>query len=308
MSEALAIAPTRHVLRWHGGKWLLAQWVMQFLPTSARVYIEPFGGGASVLLQRPRAFAEIINDLDGELVNLFRILRDPTLSHELLHLLRLTPFSRAEFAVAYESSDEPVERARRLLIRSWMGQGSVSNLAIAGATGFRNNTCRSTQSPFSPIPAHDWSRYPTVLREIIARLDGVVIESRPAIDLMRQQDRADVLFYCDPPYLPETRSRLGNRKGDGFIAYQHDMTAYDHAALLAFLQTLTGMVVLSGYPSKLYDDALSDWRRVETQALADGARKRTEVLWINPAAAQALDRVKGGHDSPLFRERTEAVG
>jgi DNA adenine methylase len=251
-------------------------------------------------MRKPRVHAELYNDLDGEVVNLFTILRDATSGAELVRLLELTPFARAEFELAYASTEDPMERARRLVIRSYMGMGSVSNLAIAGATGFRNNTTRSESSPYTTIPAHDWAGFPDALKLVVSRLAGVVIESRPAVSLMQQQDVADALFYCDPPYLPETRSRLGNRKGDGFIAYHHDMTIEQHVELLDALRGLAGMVVLSGYPSTLYDDALSGWRREEKEAHADGARPRTEVLWINPQACAALDRARGA--GTLFAE------
>lgn len=293
--------PSRPVMRWHGGKWQLAPWIIENLPPH-RVYVEPFGGAGSVLLRKERSFAEIWNDLDDEAVNLFRILRSPEASR-LVEALRLTPFARSEFNLAYEPTDDDLERARRLIVRSFMGMGSVSNIVISGATGFRNNTTRSTSSPYSSIPSHDWSRYPSALEAVIGRLDGVCIESRDAFDLIRQQDGPDVLFYCDPPYLPETRSRAGNRKGAGFVAYTHELDDSGHLRLLNELRAVKGMVVLSGYPAESYDVALAGWRRIEKSAHADGARPRTEVLWINPAAAAALDATKaqlglfgiGGH-------------
>jgi DNA adenine methylase len=105
-----------------------------------------------------------------------------------------------------------------------------------------------------------------------------------------------VLFYLDPPYMADTRSRAGNRKGAGFIAYSHELTDGDHARLLTLAGELAGMVVISGYPHALYDDLLACWRRVERVAMADGARPRTEVLWINPAATAALEAQR----APLF--------
>jgi DNA adenine methylase len=285
-ATSAAPAPTRPVLRWHGGKWRLAAWIIAHFPPH-RTYVEPYGGAGSILLRKQRSFAEVWNDLDDEVVTLFRVLRNPAQAEKLLTQLRLTPFARAEFAEAYKPAVEPIERCRRLIIRVFMGQGSVSNERLAGATGFRNNTLRNASRPFSPIPAHDWARYPEALRAAIERLEGVVIESRDAVELMRQHDRSDVLFYCDPPYLPETRSRCGNRKGGGFVTYAHELSVDDHRELLDFLSTLKGMVVLSGYPSPLYDEALRGWRRVDKKALADGARPRTECLWLNPAAAAA---------------------
>lgn len=269
-------APRRPALRWHGGKWLLAPWIIAQFPPH-RVYVEPFGGAASVLLRKPRSYAEIYNDLDGDAVNLFRVLRSER-AGELIETLRLTPFARADFAQAYEVAEDDVERARRLTVRSFMGFGSDGHNA-AVRTGFRSASNRS-----GTTPAHDWANYPETLAAIVARLRGVVIECRPALDLMEQHDGPETLHYLDPPYMPETRSQKSRRGKIRYHAYAHEMTAEDHEGLLGGLSALKGMVVLSGYPSPLYDGALKGWRRIEKASLADGARPRTEVLWINPAA------------------------
>jgi DNA adenine methylase len=272
----------RPVLRWHGGKWLLAPWIIEHLPRH-RIYVEPFGGAGSVLMRKPRAYAEVWNDLDGEVVNLFRVLRSPDAA-SLVEALKLTPFARTEFASAYQATLDPIERARRLVIRSFMGFGSNGHNKV---TGFRSNSNRS-----GTTPAQDWYNYPDALRAIIERLRGVTIESRDAIALMIQHDTPETLFYVDPPYLPDTRDAGGD--------YAHEMTEEDHVTLLGALRGFQGMIVLSGYPSALYDEALAGWRRVERAALADGAAARTEVLWINPAASQAIDAER----MPLFN--TEA--
>jgi DNA adenine methylase len=298
-------APTRPVLRWHGGKWRLAPWIISYFPEH-RIYVEPFGGAGSVLLRKERSYAEVYNDLDEEVVNLFRVLRDEAQAARLIELLRLTPFARPEFEASYDPTDDQVERARRLIIRSYMGFGSNAHACVASgasSTGFRSDSNRS-----GTTPSHDWAKYPEALRLIVRRLAGVVIERWPARKLLeRYGSRGDVLLYLDPPYLPETRSTSHVRGGGMRGHYTHELSEAAHRELLAYIQALTAMVVLSGYPSALYDDALKDWRRVETKALADGARERTEVLWINPAAAAALDRVKGGHDSPLFAKTGAAA-
>ncbi|MGE0232685.1 MAG: DNA adenine methylase [Flavobacteriaceae bacterium] len=276
--------PNRPVLRWHGGKWLLAPWIISHFPPH-RVYVEPFGGAGSVLMRKQPAYAEIWNDLDGEVVNIFRVLRSPD-AHRLVDALRLTPFSRCEFQEAYEADDDPIERARRLVIRSFMGFGSNGHNRI---TGFRANSNRS-----GTTPAHDWVNYPDSLVQVINRLSGVTVESKDAKAVMAQHDGPETLHYVDPPYVFETRADLSKD-------YAHELTDGDHSELLVFLRGLAGMVILSGYPSALYDDALADWRRVERDALADGAAKRTEVLWINPACAAALDAAS----MPLFTEAAE---
>ncbi len=256
-------APTRPLVRWHGAKWRLAPWIIEQFPAH-RVYVEPYGGGASVLLRKDRSYAEVYNDLDEEIVNLFQVARDH--GDELARRLELTPFSRVEFKASYGDSTDRIERARHTIIKAYQGFGSNS---IHRLSGFRNNCTLSGSTP-----AGDWATYPTALRKIITRLQGVVIESRYAINILEMFDSPETLFYVDPPYLPETR----NPGHD----YAHELTGEDHRTLLHALNESNGMVVLSGYPSPIYDDALQGWRRLEKKTMADGARPRTEVLWCSP--------------------------
>lgn len=265
--------PRRPVLRWHGGKWNLAPWIISEMPRH-RVYVEPFGGAGSVLIRKPRSYAEVWNDLDGHVVNLFQVLRSDR-ADELVNLLRLTPFASEEFTQAYEPSNDPIERARRLVIRSFMGFGSNGHNR---STGFRSNSNRS-----GTTPAHDWSNYPDALADIILRLRGIVILNRDACDVMASHDGPETLHYVDPPYVFETRSDLGED-------YAVELSDSDHESLLDFLDGLAGMVMLSGYPHPLYDERLKGWGRITRKALADGARERTEVLWLNPAAMAAKDQ------------------
>jgi DNA adenine methylase len=265
-------AITRPILRYHGGKFRLAPWIISHFPAH-KIYVEPFGGAGSVLLQKPRSYAEVYNDLDGEIVNLFRVLRDRDKAAELAFLVAATPFARDEFDLSYESSDDEIEQARRTVVRSFMGFGSVG--ASGGNTGFRNNCTRS-----GTTPAHDWANYPTILTAIVERLQGVVIENRPAVDVIRQLDHSEALFYVDPPYPAETRTNYG--------AYRYEMTSDQHSELSAVLHEVKGAVILSGYPCELYDRELyADWQRVERETHADRASDRTEVLWLNRRAAAA---------------------
>ena len=255
---------SRPVLRWHGGKWLLAPWIIQHMPVH-RVYVEPFGGAASVLLRKPRSYAEVYNDLDQDVVNLFRVLRSDR-ACDLIKLLQLTPFADAEFKAAYEDADCSIERARRMIVRSFMGFGSNG---VHRKTGFRSNSNRS-----GTTPARDWVNYPTALATIIERLAGVVVLNRDAVSVMSAHDGEETLHYVDPPYILSTRT-------DAAADYAHEMSDKQHDELLEFLRTLKGRVILSGYPSEKYDQALSGWRRVQRKALADGASPRVEVLWMN---------------------------
>lgn len=155
---------SRPVLRWHGGKWTLAPWIIDLMP-SHRAYVEPFGGAASVLIRKPRSYAEVYNDLDDDVVNLFRVLRGPD-AGRLVEQIALTPFASTEFFGAYDRSDDDVERARRLIVRSFMGFGSN---ATHRKSGFRSNSNRS-----GTTPARDWLNYPAAL----ARLSSDCAASR----------------------------------------------------------------------------------------------------------------------------------
>lgn len=260
----------RPIVRYHGGKWRLAPWIIAHLPQH-RVYVEPFGGGGSVLLRKPRSYAEVYNDLDGEMVNLFRVARDN--GRELLERLRLTPFARTEFFEAYEPTCDTLEQARRTVVRAFMGFGSNAHNR---PTGFRANSNRS-----GTTPARDWMNYPDALDAIIDRLRGVVIENRSALDLMPQHDSEQTVFYVDPPYVAATRDKGGD--------YRHEMTDADHEGLAEVLRGLKGAVVLSGYGCELYDRLYAGWQRIERAAHADGARDRIEVLWLSPRCpAQGL--------------------
>ncbi|MCD6674867.1 MAG: DNA adenine methylase [Burkholderiaceae bacterium] len=277
---------TRPALRYHGGKFRLAPWILQFVPPHG-CYVEPFGGAAGVLLQKPRAYAEVYNDLDGDVVNFFRVLRDPVLRRDLIEALRLTPYARDEFDLAYEPTDDPLERARRIAVRAGMGFGSAA--ATSSSTGFRTDTRRKYGTA-----QHVWAKYPESLAVVGERLAGVLIENRDAIAVMQDHDGADTLHFVDPPYVKSTRRIGGNGYGR---CYRHEMTDEDHAALLDALCALDGMVVLSGYDSSLYRDRLATWERHETKARISAGRGteiRTEVVWLNPACSAALARSRGG--------------
>jgi DNA adenine methylase len=252
---------------------MLAPWIIKHFPPH-RYYTESFGGAASCLLRKERCYSEIYNDLDGELVNLFRVARDH--GQILQEQLKFTPFAREEYLLSYQPSDNPIEQARRTVIRSFMGFGSNAHNR---KTGFRAKSNRS-----GTTPAHDWRNYPDAFEAIIDRLRGVVIENRPAIEVIKQHDDPQTLHYADPPYLASTRG-----KGED---YTHEMTEKGHQELSEVLHSCQGMVVISGYPSSLYNYLYSDWFVIERRALADGARKRVEALWINGEAMQKLHGIQ----------------
>lgn len=270
--------PSRPVLRWHGGKWILAPWIIDHFPPH-RVYTEAYGGAGSVLLRKPRSYAEIWNDLDEEAVNLFRVLRNKKQSAELRRALYLMPFSRVEFQRSYEPTDNPIEKALRLVIRSYMGFGANAHNK-GQPTGFRANSNRA-----GTTPAHDWANYPGALALTIKRLRGVILEQRHGPDILLQHDGPDTLHYVDPPYVHGTR---GSRNNDSRHRYAHEMFDTDHEDLSCILKNLKGMVVLSGYRGALYEKLYADWTSFERQAFADGAKQRVEVLWLNESASLRL--------------------
>lgn len=280
---------TRPPLRWLGGKFRLAEWIIGHFPQHDQ-YIEPYGGGASVLLRKPRCYNETYNDLDGELVNLFQVLRSDA-AGELLRLLELTPYARAEYWAAFEPSGDPVERARRTVVRSHMAHGT-GGARLDRPTGFRTDGRSGTTNV-----AGEWADFPAALRAVVERMRGVTIEQKPALELLDRFDDEKVLAYLDPPYVGETRSRKSRKPGERYHTYQHEMTDADHDALLDSACASKAMVVISGYPNRLYDLRLKAWHRRQVAARAHRNSPRTEVIWFNRAVA---DRLGNG---PLFDDR-----
>lgn len=280
--------PRRPALRYHGGKFRIAEWIVQHFPPHL-CYVESFGGAAGVMLKKERSYSEVYNDLDSEIVNFFRVLRDPETRKQLINAVKHTPYARDEFERAWEQTEEPVERARRTAIRAQMGFGSAG--AVKGSTGFRIDTRRKYGTA-----QHLWLEYPGAISLAGERFEGVLIENRPAIDVIQQHDAPDTLHFVDPPYVHSTRVF---RPSGG---YRHEMTDDEHHQLLDVLQAVDGMVVLSGYKSDLYLDLLKDWEMRTTAARAasnKGGTTRQEVIWMNQACASALQGFTGG----LFVER-----
>ncbi|MHB1668650.1 DNA adenine methylase [Thiomonas sp.] len=269
---------SRPVLRFFGSKWRIAPFILRHCPPH-RVYVEPYGGGGSILLRKPRAVQEVYNDIHSEVVNLFRVLRDPALAVRLQEVCVLTPYAREELMLAFDVAQDPVERARRLLVRSWFGLGQDT------ATGGRRHysTLNTRVSQAGVHYAQLWAQWPLQIAAFTQRLAGVVIENREALEVIARHDGAQTLIYADPPYVREAR---------GLGGYADEMNDAEHAGLAERLHAAQAMVLLSGYASPLYDRLYADWERVElaTRAHNLGRRlvARIEVLWLNPACAAAL--------------------
>jgi DNA adenine methylase len=286
------MTPKRPLLRYHGGKWKLAPWIISHFPAH-RTYVEPYGGAGSVLLRKPPSYAEIYNELDGEIDNLFQVLRNPAGARELLRQIKLTPYSDTQFNQSWIAADDPIEQARRTVFRFAAG---VSPAGSAGAarwkTGFRDNISHNRGT----TPADDWRSYPQALEAIIDRLQGVIIRSLPALEAIERYTGADTLFYVDPPYPYGTR----NERWAG-QCYNHEMADDDHRALAEALHQAAGFVVLSGYACELYDVELyPDWQRIDRDTHSDSAGKRIESLWLSPRTTEALQAGSVNNGLPLF--------
>lgn len=284
--------PTRPILRWHGGKWRIAPWVISHFPPH-KIYVEPFGGAASVLLQKPRVVTEIYNDLDRDVVSLFHVIRERP--RALAAALVMTPYSRDEYNSLYEPTEDALEAARRFVARSYFGMHSKGAITKSGFdTRVNPDAYVGRLRAFVDIPDE--------IAAVCARFSNVIIENVPALQLIARFDRDDALIYADPPYMAETRSGKGK-------VYNHEMSPAQHGVLLDALIASKSMVAISGYETALYLDRLSDWTRLELKASTDGGYERTEMLWLNPACGEALARKSHAHRSgagmPLFAEVAE---
>jgi len=244
-------APRRPALRYHGGKWRLAPWIMSHFP-SHECYVEPYGGAGSVLLQKRRSPLEVYNDLDGRVVSFFRVLREQP--EELVRLIRLTPWARDEFELSYEvMKDDPVENARRLFVHSWQ---SIAGPTAQWRSGWRwqkrsQNLWKASAQSFTEVD---------YLYQVAERFRGVQIENDEALAVIGRCDAPGTLFYLDPPYLPSVRGKWRKK------AYQHEMSDENHKRLAEVVQEAEGMFVISGYPSELYADLYEGWTLVKRKA------------------------------------------
>lgn len=261
----------RIVFGWYGGKFNHLDWLLPLLP-EAHHYCELFSGSAAVLLNREPAKIETYNDIDGDVVNFFRVLRDQP--EELARGIALTPFSREEFHKAINGSVRglsDLEKARRFYIRARQTRTGLAQTATLGRWANCKNTSRAGMSGV----VSRWLGGVEALPEIGARLLRVQIENRPAIDVIRLYDSPETLFYCDPPYLHETR---GDSKAYGF-----EMDEEHHREVAAALHRCKGKVAVSGYRCALMDKLYKGWRRFDaTEKHCHSIKKlRQECLWMN---------------------------
>lgn len=267
------------ILKYPGAKWSIAEWIISHFPPH-HSYLEPFFGSGAVLFRKARSNIETVNDLDGDVVNLFEcIRRDP---ERLGRMVYYTPYSRREYERTYSQNvpADPFDRAARFLVRCNQGYGFRTN---ENRVGWKNDV----QGRERAYAAKNWTELPEVIAQAAERLRGVQIECRPAVEVIRRFNALGVLIYCDPPYVLSSRSG-GKRQ------YKHEMTDRDHEELLAALKVHKGPVLLSGYRSELYDRALTGWYREATISTDQLSRRREEVLWMNFEPERRQETLFGG--------------
>lgn len=263
----------RPILRYYGGKFRLSSWIQTFFPEH-ETYVEPFCGAAGVLRSKPRSPIEVLNDRNRRLTNLLRTIANPCLAKQIAAMISETPYSHHVYYEARDPHPDPVVDATRMIILGHMGHGST-----AAAGGKLSGWRRGVRTAGSHS-AKEWSLLPAQIPLWTERLRGVYLENDDAFRVLKCWDRPTTLFYVDPPYLLETRT---TRNG-----YRHDMEESDHKILARTLNRLNGFVVLSGYPSALYESLYPGWTRIDKKALADAGRIATECVWLSPRTATAL--------------------
>lgn len=273
-------------ITWFGGKSKLANRIIEHFPVH-RTYVEPFGGSAAVLLAKQPSPVEVYNDIDGDLVNLFRVLRNSEQYGQLLEACERTLYSRAEFNAALHATDDPVEAARRFMVRqrqSHGGLGRVWSYCVTDAQGGMSSAVRRWLAGIERLPAiHD-------------RLRKVQIEDADWSDVLRRYDRPETLYYLDPPYA--TNTRVGGE-------YRYEMDENDHRRLVSAVMSLCGKVVLSGYYNEDYRPLEENgWQRVDFDVpsyMSPRRNRRQESLWLSPTAqlhgSAVLSREAGADDT-----------
>jgi DNA adenine methylase len=258
---------------WYGGKFSHLNWLLPQLP-ECHHYCEPFAGSAAVLLNREPSPVETYNDVDGEVVNFFRVLRDQ--KERLIEAIGLTPFAREEFyrAVARNGASHELpdwERARLFFVRARQARTGLAQTASLGRWANCKNTSRAGMSGV----VSRWLGSVADLPEIALRLLAVQIENRPALEVIRLYDGRGTLFYCDPPYVHATR---GDPK-----AYRFEMSDGEHRELARLLHVIKGKAAVSGYRCPLMDELYDGWRREEAppKVCHSVKKARREAVWMN---------------------------
>ncbi len=250
----------KQLFKYPGGKWRIAEWVISHFPAH-KVYCEPFFGGGGVFFRKAPSLIETINDINGDIVNLFRVCREHP--DELAAALAFTPWARDEYKDCYAIEGDDIERARRTVVRHCQSFGTTnSNL----------NTWKNSQTYNSPRNATQWKELPDIVYQVCGRLKDAQIENVDALTLIGRYNDPQTLLYLDPPYLQSIRKRN---------MYKCEMTDKQHIELLELIKQSKSKICLSAYDNELYNDYLKDWYTDEKRTTAQMGKQRTEKLYMN---------------------------
>ena len=248
------------LLKYAGSKWRIAPWIVSFFPPY-KVYCEPYFGSGAVFFTKPPSGIETINDVNGDIVNLFRVCREAP--KELARALEFTPWSREEFLSCMEKSEDPVEQARRTVVRFHQSYATCNH---------SKKSWRNVQKHNGPRCADVWNRLPEIVLNVCERLKQAQIENIDAIELIKRYNSTDTLLYLDPPYPLDLRDKN---------MYKHEMTDAQHEELLLAVLNSKSNVILSSYDNELYNDMLKGWYTSEKQTIAQAGARRTEKIYMN---------------------------
>lgn len=255
------------VLKYPGSKWNIAGQLVDLIPPH-HSYLEPFFGSGAVLFNKVPSDIETVNDLDGEVVNLFRCIQQD--SERLARLVMTTPFSREIYDRQFEPDNSFASRYQRaagFLVRCCQGYGYRTN---GSKVGWKNDI-RGRERAYA---LWNWYRLPDWIIGIAERLRKAQIENRPALEVIQRFNYQDVFMYLDPPYLLSTRAA-------GRAQYHHEMTAADHEELLKTILQSRAKIMISGYESEMYNSYLHGWRKESFTSCAEQGKPRQETIWMN---------------------------
>lgn len=266
------------VMKYPGSKWSIAKWIISHFPDH-HSYLEPFFGSGAVLFNKPRSNIETVNDLDGNVVNLFEwIKKDP---ERLAHEIYYTPYARQLYDDAFELvPEDSFKKAVNFYICMNMGHGFRTN---GKKVGWKNDV-QGRERAYASL---DWCNIPDRILQAAERLRGVQIENRPAVEVIERFNSKNVLIYLDPPYMPETR------RGKQYMYEMYDKKS--HIELLEVAKRHKGQVLISGYDSEIYNDMLKSWNREEITCYSQANSKKREILWMNftPMCQMRIEDITG---------------
>ena len=255
------------ILRWPGAKWRLTDWIINMFPIH-NVYCEPFFGSGAVFFTKQPSGTETINDIDGDVVNLFRVVRNS--ADELARVIEMTPYSRDEYRDCYDSVGDEVEKARKFLVRTWQAFGGKTYCSTAWAHDRTNQVFR---------PKY-WCKLPGRILDTVERLKMAQIENKNALELIEMYSRKGTLLYIDPPYLKSTRSQLH---------YKCEFASVDeHRELLRLCKQHKGTVLISTYDNELYNTELDGWEKRNMRVATNAAGSALETVYLSPSCTKEM--------------------